>query len=63
MQVENRLLDDLARVANGAIGALSGVRGEIEAFLATGGEINQVAPHVTADPPQKPSSRYGGQPI
>lgn len=33
MQVDNRLLDDLARVASGAAGALSGVRGEIEARL------------------------------
>lgn len=33
MQVENRFLDDLARVANGAIGALSGVREEIEALV------------------------------
>lgn len=30
MQTENRLLDDLARVATGALGALTGVRGEIE---------------------------------
>lgn len=30
MQVDNRLLDDLARVANGAVGALSGVREEVE---------------------------------
>ncbi len=33
MQVENRFLDDLARVANGAVGALSGVREEIEALV------------------------------
>ena len=33
MQVENRLLDDLARVAGGALGALSGLRGEVEAQL------------------------------
>jgi len=33
MQVENRFLDDLARVANGAIGALSGIRGEIEGLI------------------------------
>lgn len=33
MQVDNRLLDDLARVASGALGALSGVRGEVEAQL------------------------------
>jgi len=33
MQVDNRLLDDLARVAGGAFGALSGVRGEVESRL------------------------------
>jgi BMFP domain-containing protein YqiC len=31
MQSQNRFFDDLARVANGAMGAFSGVRGEIEA--------------------------------
>lgn len=30
MQADNRLLDDLARVAGGAFGALTGVRGEVE---------------------------------
>ena len=30
MQSENRLIDDLARVASGAAGALAGVRNEIE---------------------------------
>ncbi len=43
MQVENRFLDDLARVANGAIGALSGIRGEIE------GLIKQRAERLLAD--------------
>lgn len=33
MQVDNRLLDDLARVASGAFGALSGVREEVEGRL------------------------------
>jgi BMFP domain-containing protein YqiC len=33
MQSQNRIFDDIARVAGGAIGALSGVRGEIEARL------------------------------
>jgi BMFP domain-containing protein YqiC len=33
MQTENRLFDDLARVANGAINTLSGVREEIESRL------------------------------
>ena len=31
MQTDNRLLDDLARMANGALNTLSGVREEIEA--------------------------------
>ena len=31
MQSQNRFFDDMARVASGAMGALSGVRGEIEA--------------------------------
>ena len=30
MQTDNRLFDDIARAANGALGALSGVRAEIE---------------------------------
>jgi len=33
MQTENRLLDDLARAASGALGALSGARAELEAQL------------------------------
>ena len=35
MQTSNRLLDDLARVATGAAGALSGVRQEIEQIVRT----------------------------
>ena len=37
--------------------------GEIEAFLNKGGKISQIDRHVTADPPQKPSSNYGERPI
>ncbi|HYM04573.1 MAG TPA: accessory factor UbiK family protein [Stellaceae bacterium] len=33
MQTENRLLDDLARVATGALGALSGMRDDLEVRL------------------------------
>ncbi len=36
---------------------------DVEAFLARGGKINQIAPNVVADPPRKPESNYGGQPI
>ena len=31
MQSQNRFFDDVARVASGALGALSGVKGEVEA--------------------------------
>lgn len=30
MQTDNRLLDDLARIATGALGTLQGVKGEVE---------------------------------
>jgi BMFP domain-containing protein YqiC len=33
MQTQNRLLDDLARVAAGAVGGLTGVRHEVETRL------------------------------
>jgi BMFP domain-containing protein YqiC len=33
MQSQNRIFDDIARVAAGAVGAISGVRDEIEARL------------------------------
>lgn len=33
MQTQNRFLDDLARVATGAMGAVSGMRGEVETRL------------------------------
>ena len=33
MQSQNRLFDDLARVANGALGAAAGIRGEVEGMF------------------------------
>jgi BMFP domain-containing protein YqiC len=33
MQTQNRFLDDLARVANGAIGTLGGVKTEVESLV------------------------------
>ena len=33
MQVDNRLLDDLARLASGALGSLSGLKEEIEGLV------------------------------
>ena len=36
---------------------------QVEAFLASGGKIDEVAVNVLADPPKKPTSNYGRQPI
>jgi BMFP domain-containing protein YqiC len=33
MQIDNRLLDDMARVASGALGALAGVKDELEVLI------------------------------
>ncbi len=41
----------------------SKVQSEIEAFLAQGGQITQVEACLRADPPRKPTSNYGSQPI
>lgn len=39
------------------------LQSDVEAFLASGGKIKEIAPNVVADPPKKPQSNYGGQPI
>ena len=36
---------------------------EIQMFLAKGGKIDQVGTNVTADPPKRPVSNYGQQPL
>ncbi|MET0380080.1 MAG: hypothetical protein ABW049_13900 [Spongiibacteraceae bacterium] len=36
---------------------------QIEDFLARGGQIKEIDPNVTADPPRKPESEYGSRPI
>ncbi len=41
MQSDNRLLDDLARVLSGAMGATSGLRGDVESRLR--GPLERVA--------------------
>ena len=43
--------------------ARSQLSAEVEAFLARGGAIAEVAPDVTADPPRKPQPKYGSRPI
>lgn len=39
------------------------IQADIEAFLAKGGTIHSVENSVVADPPRKPQSSYGSQPI
>lgn len=39
------------------------IQSQIEAYLASGGAIHQIGTDVLADPPKKPTSNYGGQPI
>lgn len=39
------------------------LQAEMEAFLASGGRINEIPANVVTDPPRKPTSSYGGQPI
>ncbi len=39
------------------------IESDVEAFLARGGKISVIPPNVVADPPRKPESNYGGQPI
>ncbi|WP_299597740.1 hypothetical protein [uncultured Microbulbifer sp.] len=43
--------------------ARSQLTAEVEAFLARGGAIDEVAPDVSADPPRKPQPKYGSRPI
>jgi hypothetical protein len=39
------------------------IESDVEAFLARGGVISEIPANVVADPPRKPTSNYGGQPI
>jgi hypothetical protein len=39
------------------------IQNDVEAFLARGGVISEIPANVVSDPPRKPQSNYGGQPI
>lgn len=39
------------------------LQADVEAFLAAGGTINRIDSNVVSDPPKRPESNYGGQPI
>jgi hypothetical protein len=59
--------DEIEALEDFSIASRQKARDELESqiaeFLARGGKINQVEPNVTADPPKKPTSDYGGRPI
>ena len=39
------------------------IQSEIEEFLSRGGQITHVDSTVMSDPPKRPATNYGGQPI
>lgn len=43
--------------------ARASLQSDVEAFLARGGQIQQIDDNVMADPPRKPQSNYGSRPI
>ena len=65
MATAERMIDDDEGV--NTLNAKERIRGQldsdIEAFLSKGGSITEIEVNVTADPPTKPVSKYGGRPI
>lgn len=65
MATAERIVDDEESVKT--LNAKEGIRdqldSDIEAFLSKGGSITEIELNVTADPPTKPVSKYGGRPI
>ncbi len=57
MQSQNRFFDDIARVASGAVGAISGVRGEIEPRLRD--QLERVLAGYGSGQPRGVRSRQG----
>lgn len=39
------------------------IQSDVDAFLAAGGQIQSIDKNVVGDPPRKPESSYGSQPI
>ena len=53
MQINNRILDDLTRVTNSALGTMTGVKGEVDAAKITDLEKRLAV----ADAPKKPAAK------
>lgn len=67
---DNESAEELVAAADSAQSSLAArnklresMQADIEAFLARGGQIQQVDDNVMADPPKKPTSSYGSRPI
>ena len=61
-QGEEFIVDSVLAVANKELERQQ-IQSEVEAFLAAGGQIHLVADDLLADPPKRPQSAYGSQPI
>ncbi len=64
---EGRHLSEAEEAEQLTVSAKENLRRQMEEqmrkFLESGGQIQEVAPDVTADPPRKPESAYGSKPI
>lgn len=65
LHIESKELAEMSAEASAALkaSAREQLQNDIEAFLARGGAIKEIAPNIVADPPKRPESNYGGQPI
>ena len=55
--------EDVVRTVNSRSRGRQQLAEDVDAYLAEGGVVTSIDPHVTADPPTKPVSQYGGRPI
>ena len=55
--------DAVTRTVKARAGTRNQLEDDIQQFLSRGGRVDEVDPHVTADPPKKPVSNYGSRPI
>ncbi|NNM51192.1 MAG: hypothetical protein HKM02_03055 [Pseudomonadales bacterium] len=64
---EGRHLTELEEAEQLTVSAKDALRRQMEEqiqkFLQSGGQIQEVPPDVSADPPRKPESSYGSKPI
>ena len=59
----NQFDDAVTRTVEAREDARIQLENDIQNFIKTGGAVEEVAAHITADPPKKPVSNYGSRPI